>query len=132
MDDTQQVWRLIERANDAWLSGRPRDTAELFDPNACLVAPGLTAVIEGRERIVQTFVEMTEATTTERFDVTDHFVRIDGDVAIATYVFEITYRAADARHTERGQEVLVLRRRDDVWRATWRTQVPLSAATEAS
>lgn len=128
MDDAATIWDLIDRANTAWLSGRPRDTAELFDPAVRLVAPGLTAVVDGRDAVVQTYVDAAAAMTTDRFEVTDRSLHVDDDVAVATYVFDITYRVDGQEHHERGQEVLVLRGDDggrDRWRVVWRTQVPL-------
>lgn len=126
MNDADAIWDLIDRSNAAWLSGRPRDTAELFHTHARLVAPGLAAVVEGRDDIVQTYVDMTTAMVTDHFEVTDRSLLVDGDVAVATYAFDIAYHADDGQHRERGQEILVLRSADEGWQAIWRTQVPLA------
>jgi hypothetical protein len=41
--------------------------------------------------------------------------------------FDVTYQLDGAPHSERGQEVLVLRRQGQQWQAIWRTQLPLPA-----
>lgn len=123
--DRHEIWDLIERSNAAWLAGNPEETAFLFAANARLVAPGLAATIEGRDAIVQTYAEMVATTTTERFEITDRSLSIDDRVAVAAYVFEISYQAADQRYHERGQEILVLRNDGNRWLVTWRTQISL-------
>lgn len=125
VDGAHEIWDLIERSNTAWLSGRPADTAELFAADARLVAPGLVAVVDGRDAIVQTYAETVATTTTDRFEVTDRLLSVTDDVAVATYVYDVVYRSADGQHHERGQEVLVMRDNGDAWQVIWRTQIPL-------
>lgn len=125
MEDTDAIWALIDRSNAAWLAGRPNETAGLFRADARLVAPGLAAVVDGRDDIVRTYVDATATMATDHFEVTDRSLLVDGDVAIAAYVFDIGYRVDDQRFEERGQETLVLRRGDDGWATIWRAQVPL-------
>jgi len=121
-----EIWELIDRVNDAWLGGRPSETAELFATDSQLVAPGLSTVITGRDAIVQTYIDTVAAITTDRFEVTDRMLSITDDTAVATYSYEISYRMGDSQHDERGQEILVLCRTDHTWKAIWRTQIPLT------
>lgn len=123
--DGEEIWALIDRSNDAWMSGRPAETAALYAEDAVQVAPGLDAEITGRDAIVDTYEQFVAQASVERFVVTRRSLTWLGDTAVAAYVFDITYTIGDASHDERGQEILVLRRGESGWRVRWRTQVSL-------
>ena len=122
----REVWAAIDAANDAWVSGRPRDVAALYADDATLIAPDLTTVIVGLAGIVGSYEQYVNQATTDDFTVTARHVHIRDDLAVATYRFMVTYRIGDATYHQAGQEVLVLGRGDSRWVVVWRTQIPLS------
>ena len=121
MDDETSVWAAVERANQTWLTGTPEQVAELFAPDAVMVGPDLKTVARGREALVQTYVDYVTSAQTESFDITARSVTVNGDVAVATYRFDVTYVIKGSRHQEVGQETLVFRRHAGDWKAIWRT-----------
>ncbi len=122
-DEAEALWHAVQACNRAWLEGRPHDTAELFAQDAVMVAPDLSTTLRGRDAIVASFVEYTASVQTLAFDVQAHSVEINGDVAVVTYRFAVTYAHEGARHDEVGQEVLTFARRAGGWQAVWRTQI---------
>ncbi len=122
-----RVWAVVERFNAAWLRGEPERAVDVFAEDAVMVAPGLTARIEGREAIVQSVVRYVQQATTKSFDVVDAMIDVMGETAVVTYTFDVEYvvGGGDAVR-ERGQETLVLHELSDGWKIRWRAQVPLA------
>jgi uncharacterized protein (TIGR02246 family) len=131
VDDHREIWSLIDRCNSAWTCGRPREVDTLYAEDAILVAPGLEDTIRGRAAIVETYLQFVSAATVERFDTVQRSLHVVDDVAVAAYVFEITYTMDDAARDECGEEILVLRRHKSGWKVSWRTQVSFGPATRA-
>ena len=126
--DAEAIWAAIEDSNAAWIDGRPEDVGSLFDDDVVLVAPGLADRIEGRAAVVDTYVKTARQIKTLSFEILDHAVDVfDGQTAVATYTFDVSYELDGHRMDERGQETLVFRRRPDGWRVVWRGQTPLSS-----
>lgn len=124
-EDVDRIWDKIEASNRAWTSGHPERTAALFAPEAVMIAPGVAGVVEGRDALVNSYVEYAKIATTHAFEVTAKDVRVFEDLAVATYRFRVVYELSGVRHEEDGQETLVLRAADGDWRVVWRTQHPL-------
>jgi uncharacterized protein (TIGR02246 family) len=127
--DRHEIWTLIDRCNAAWTAGRPAEAGVLYADDAVLVPPGLADKVRGRDAITETYVQFLAAATVERFEVGRRSLHTFGDTAIAAYVFEIDYTMGDTAHSERGEEILLLHRRESGWQASWRTQIALEAAS---
>jgi len=125
-DEERAIWDAVERANRGWLRGDMDAVSELFDPDVRLVAPGLSPILDGREAVIGTYEEFAAAATVDRFEIKERSLLVRGDVAVATYCFDIAYRMDGEGHAEQGREVLVFARSASEWRAVWRTQVPTS------
>ena len=122
-DDSDAIWRAIAGANQAWLRGDPAATAPLFAPDVVAVPPDLGATVRGRDAMVQSFVDYVAQVKTHHFTEGARSIEVLGDVAVATYRFDVRYEVGGAIHDEVGQEVLVLTRTDGQWRVIWRTQL---------
>lgn len=118
------IWRAIERSNAAWTSGDPEGVAPLFAEDVVLVAPGLNGAVVGRRAMVQSYVDFTAVADTKAFEPLERRIDVSGDTAVASYTYRVRYELDGQTHDEQGQEILVLRRGEDGWKAIWRTQVP--------
>src|SRR5437868_11119135 len=123
-DEQREIWELIRASNRAWTSGAPLDVARMFDEAAVMIAPQLASRIEGRDAIVQTYVDYSQHSRTDLFEEAEHSIDVFGDTAVATYRFRVRYRlhGDDSDRDEDGQEILVFRKSAEGWRAVWRTQ----------
>lgn len=124
----ERIWQLVRAANDAWTSGRPSDTAPLFHPSVVMLSTSGEVLVEGREAMVGSFVQYCERARTHSFEELEPDVRVFGDTAIVTYVFDVEYEIDGQRHRERGRELLVFGRDEDTWRAVSRQQLKLEAS----
>lgn len=125
MGDEQVIWDLIDRSNDAWTVGRIDAVTALYFDDAVLVGTELGLTVKGRDAIVATYEQFMTAATVKKFQVIRRSLHLTGETAIAAYVFEIVYTMNGQSASERGEEILVMQRRGDGWKATWRTQIPL-------
>jgi uncharacterized protein (TIGR02246 family) len=122
----REIWNLIRASNRAWTEGDLAAVADFFDEGAVLVKPGLGGRVEGREAIVKSYEDYVHHAQTHAFEEQEHCVDVVGDTAVATYRYAIRYtmKNEDQERDESGQEVLVLKRSGEAWKAIWRTQVP--------
>ena len=134
MSDKDDIRALIRASNRAWTSGAPQDTAPFFHEKAVLVAPKMAARIEGRDAIVDSYVQYCDHARTLSFDELEASVDVFGDTAIAMYRFAVRFEplpVGDIRD-ETAQEILVLRRGKKGWQIVWRTQTPAEPTRTAS
>ncbi len=82
--------------------------------------------------MVQSYVDYVAAVKTHAFDVVARSVEVSGDTAVASYRFTVRYEVEGKVQEELGQEVLAFAKRAEGWRAVWRTQLFLGAATAPS
>ena len=123
-DEQREIWELIRKSNRAWTAGVVHEVAQLFDDRAVLVGPGMQSRIEGRDAIVKSYEDYVHHARTHAFEELEHSIDVFGDIAVASYRFEVRYtlNGEEQEREESGQEVLVLRRAPEGWKALWRTQ----------
>jgi len=122
--DRHAVIEAVRRINQAWLSEQPRDAIDLFDPAVVFVAPDFLQRKEGREACLDSYQQFVVAAKVGWFHESDWQVDVTGDVAVATYAWEITYEMDGALNSERGHDLFVFRRDPAGWLATWRMVRP--------
>jgi uncharacterized protein (TIGR02246 family) len=125
--DALTIWRVIQASNRAWLEGRPEDVASLFSEDVVVVVQAEVKA-RGRAAVVQSYVDYCRHVVTHAFSEGEYSVEVFGDTAASTYCFTVKYEAGGVISHERGQEILLFRRRDGRWQAFWRTQIFLGPA----
>ncbi len=116
------IWASVLAANRAWREGRPQDVASLFHRDVVVEAPDGRLLSRGREAMVKSFVDYTQAVDTLHFRETDHAIHVAGGTAVVSYGFEVIYELEGERHDEVGRERLVFTLDDGRWSAVWRMQ----------
>ena len=117
------IWELVRDSNRAWMSGNPRSVEKLFHPNVVCVAPGFAERIEGRQALVESFVDYCANIKTHFFEEKNPVVDLFGDAAVVNYRFSVRFEIDGAVTDEDGQEILVFVREGGSWKVIWRTQV---------
>jgi uncharacterized protein (TIGR02246 family) len=125
VDDAAAIWSAIHDANQAWMRGEPEATAALFADDVVGVAPDLEHTVRGKAAMVKSFVDYVAYARTHRFVEQARSIEVLGDVAVATYRFDVGYTLDGTVNDELGQEILVLRRLDGAWKVVWRSQIPV-------
>jgi ketosteroid isomerase-like protein len=121
----EDVSRTLSSINQAWLEGRPRDLEPYFDPKLVLLLPGGSRV-EGREALVQSFVDMRENARVHGFEESDRQVDVFGDTAVASFAFVLVYEREGMKYRATGRDLWVFSRGDGGWQAVYRTMLNLA------
>ena len=110
-----------------WLEQRFDDLACYIADDVVMVAPGGIHRAEGLAEAISSYREFMSRSTVDKFATAERVVTERGDTAVIEYSWEMSWRTGVAEYEESGREVLVLARRNSVWRVVWRTQIPAAA-----
>ena len=123
-DHRAEVRHTLQRISAAWQNRRYQELAVLFDEDIVMVLPGLSARIEGRAAVVESFMEFMERSAVSEFWEDEPTIDVWGDTAIASYRWEMTWVSGGITESAAGYDVFTFSRRtdgDQAWRAVWRT-----------
>jgi uncharacterized protein (TIGR02246 family) len=122
--DTEEIWQLVQRMNDAWAKpGGPEDLASFFREDIVMVNPGFTQRTEGRDACVASYEGFCKQAAILDLKLSNPGIDVFGDTAIATYSYEIAYEMGGERFNDTGRDVFVFVRENDRWLAVWRTMI---------
>lgn len=124
----QGIRELVTKLTKAWREGSFAELAELFHPDAVIVAPGMRERSDGRKECVESYRKFTASAKVLSYIESDLSIDVWGDSAMAAYHFDMEWDAAGARSRESGHDVLMLVREHGKWLIAWRTQVPAARA----
>jgi hypothetical protein len=123
-DHREEVRITLGRISAAWQDRRYQELAILFDEHIIMVLPGLSARIEGRAAVVESYVEFMEHAAVGEYFEDAPAIDVWGDTAIASYRWEMTWVSGGISESAAGYDVFTFSRRtdgDQAWRAVWRT-----------
>jgi hypothetical protein len=89
-----------------------------------MVLPGLSARIEGRAAVIESYMEFMEHSAVGEYFEDEPTIDLWGDTAIASYHWAMTWVSAGIAESAAGYDVFTFARRtdgDQTWRAVWRT-----------
>ncbi len=115
-----QVRETLDAINQAWRERRFDDMAQFIDEDIVMKGPGLKEFGRGREAIIQSYVQFMAQSTVIAYAESNHAIDIWGDVAAATYDWEMTYEQKGETKTEKGQDMFVFAHRASGWVAILR------------
>ena len=119
-----EAWSLVERLNRTWVEGHADRLGPFFDPDIVIVQPGFQGRSVGRGAAVQSYIDFCSQAKILDFRELEPDIDVNGDVAIVSYTFDISYEVEGRRLREQGRDLFVLRRENRRWRAIWRTLLP--------
>lgn len=120
----EQIRRVLERINDAWLEGRSEELGEYLHPDIAIVSPDLRRLGEGSEACVKSYHDFASRATVNGFTMSDPVIDLWRDTAVAVYSFDIDYEMSGRSHRESGRDLYVFTRDGGKWRAAWRMLTP--------
>jgi ketosteroid isomerase-like protein len=126
MSDPRDAIRVaIREMNQSWLEGRIDDVAAYLTDGVVFVAPGLERRIAGKPACLKSFADYVAQAKTHRFDAREPAIDLmpGGDIAVATYSFEVVYEIGGQTFQESRKEIAVFQRESGEWRMGWRTQL---------
>jgi hypothetical protein len=109
--------------NRAWLDGRPEELTPLFHPGLVMVLPGFEGRVEGREAVIEGFVDFCTHATVREYREDDLRIDLVGETAVASFRFEMIYERSGASYRACGRDLWVFAHQAGVWLAVWRTML---------
>ena len=113
--------------NRAWLDGRVEDIAPMVHADIVIALPGFAGRVQGREAFLAGFRDFCESATIHEFREQDGRVDVDiaGDIAVATFGYEMVYERAGQRYRVTGRDLWVFERQGGAWIAVWRAMLDM-------
>lgn len=130
MSDQEAIAQLLTTINEAWRQGHHEQLGEIFAEHMVIEKPGFSGRIEGREACAQSYGHFMDNATVMHFETAEPAIDVWGDTALASYRFEIEYKAAGPVHRDAGRDVFLFVRQEGRWQAVWRTIIPFPPAEE--
>ena len=113
----------MRQINQAWLNGRIEDLVPMVHPEMVMVFPGFAGAVQGREDVLAGFRDFCQNARVHEFHERDHQVNVTGDVAVATFRYDMVYERAGQRSRSTGRDLWVLQKHAGNWIAVWRTML---------
>ena len=128
--DTEEIWGLVQRMNDAWAKpGGPEDLASFFREDIVMVHPDFIQRTEGRDACVASYEDFCRQAAIRDFKISNPGIDVFVNTAIATYSYEIRYEMGGELFNDTGRDIFVFVRENDRWQAVWRTMIIPQAAS---
>jgi uncharacterized protein (TIGR02246 family) len=118
-----EIRELVERMNDAWVTGHPEQLGSFFREDIVIVSPGFSDRMEGRDAAVRSYAEFCSQAVVNEFTIGETGIDVFGDTAVATYGYQISYEMGGERFTDSGSDLFVFVRENNQWQAAWRTMI---------
>jgi ketosteroid isomerase-like protein len=115
------VVETMRQINQAWLNGRVDDLASMVHPDVVMVFPGFAGAVQGRDDFLAGFRDFCQNARVHEFRDHDHQLNVAGDVAVATFRYDMIYERAGTRSRSAGRDLWVLHKQAGNWMAVWRT-----------
>ena len=121
-----EATNLLRRISRAWLEGRPRELTELFHQDIVMVLPGFAGRVQGRDQMVNGFVDFCTNAKVHAFDEDEPQVDVIGQSAVASVAFKMVYERAGQRFRCTGRDLWVFTHERGEWLAIWRTMLDVT------
>lgn len=121
----KEVEQLVRKLQNTWLENRVADLAAFFDENVVFFSPGRTERIVGKEAMIESYKQFLSASTVHNFQITNLHIDIFDTTAVAVLTFDVSYELQDKTYDEKGNDIMILNKRNSNWKIVWRTQIPV-------
>ena len=125
--DIEIIKRLVHAINEAWVQGDPNLLQNFFDADMVMDMPS-APLLKGRKACIDSYRAFLKQASVSDFSLDDVEINIWDQTAIARYTFAITYTFDGEVFEEQGMDVFAFIKRDNQWRAVWRTMPQLQQA----
>lgn len=126
-NDVSEVHSVLAAINSAWREGHPSSMQPYLHPDIAIVPPGLKQSIRGRDVLLHSFEEFCANAKVLEYAEDSEQISVIGNVAVATFHFDMLYSRAAYRERSQGHDLWVFEREEDRWIAVWRALVEASA-----
>ena len=121
MDVQQEIWQLIQDLNEAWIKGCPEKLNDFFHENMIIVSPDFQELGRSRQSCIKGYEDFCNQATVHHYEEINPRIDVHGNIARATYYFELSYEMNSKIFNDKGWDVFVFVNERERWWATWRT-----------
>lgn len=121
METKDQIGRLIDQLNDAWLGKKFEMLENLLDDSVIFLSPDLKESIQGKIPAVRSYRDFMEKAGILSFTTEPPAIQILKETVIAVSPFTIKYQIGGQTNHEKGTEILIFQNKDNQWLLCWRT-----------
>ena len=114
-EQERAVWEMVRAANRCWTGGEPERLKEYFHERMVLVTPSKNERLFGREACIEDWISFTDKARVLSWEETDEDVRLFGDAAVVTYLYEIRVEIEGEHYDLKGRDMMTLVREDGRW-----------------
>ena len=120
---TEEVSRVLAEINRLWIEGRASELAPYFHDDIVMALPGFSGIYRGKNLMLAGFEDFCAHARLHSFDLTDRSVEVIGDVAVATFRFDVVFEREGKTYHSTGRDLWVFRDGGGTWQAVWRTML---------
>jgi uncharacterized protein (TIGR02246 family) len=113
--DKREVLDMVEAMNRCWTAGDPGELARYFHEHVVAVTPGDRLPLVGREACVAAWSAYARGTRILSWRTQDVRVRLHGDAAVVTYLYEMDCERGGEHLRPAGRDLMVLARQRGCW-----------------
>lgn len=125
-DFKNEIRQTVERINEASRKGDIAALKQFCHEDVVIVPPGFVQRAEGRDTYLKSVEDFCSTGTVHEYKELSMKIDIFGDVAVVYYRYETKWEMDDKTFSEKGNDVMVLKRDEKKWLLIWRTLIPLA------
>lgn len=119
----KKIERIIEHLMEDWMSHKLAKMNHYFYDHVVMIEAGTNDRIMGVDNVLENYLLFIEDANVTDYKITDLFVELVGDTAVAYFTYRIKYETDGTKFDENNTEILVFRKKGENWQIIWRTQL---------
>lgn len=120
MDHSNEIIKIIERINNAWLKKETDKLNYFFHKDIVIASQNFDIQARGIEKCIKSYKDFVNNVEVHEFNPDKPEITISENTAVALYSFDISYTINSERINETGKEFLVLTYNSVDWKLVWR------------
>jgi ketosteroid isomerase-like protein len=125
MNDQKELSAALDRIIKAGMNGRTDGLDRVLDDQVVMVFPGFDRRAQGKSAMIGGFEDFAANAEVHEHRETDEQIDVIGDIAVASYRFEIIYSRDSIIYRCTGRDLWVFQRSQGRWLAVWRTMLEM-------
>ena len=125
-DLKDEIRQTVLGINEASRKGDIETLKHFCHKDVVIVPPGFVQRAEGRDTYLKSVEDFCATGNVLEYKELSMKIDVFGDVAIVYYSYETKWEMEEKTFNEKGNDVMVLKRKEGKWLLIWRTLIPLA------
>lgn len=119
----KEVERVINHLMEDWMDNEGKNLDRYFYDHVVMMEAGTNNRIMGADNVLENYLLFIEDAEITDYNITDLFVELVEDTAVAYFTYRIKYEVDGTKFDESNTEILVFLKQGEDWHIIWRTQL---------